>query len=119
MRFLADESCDFAIVRALRDAGHDVAVVAENHAGADDAVVIDLACKESRLLITEDSDFGQLVFAAARETAGVIFVRWPVLARAALPQTIVKLVANHSSTLMNVFVVVEPGRFRFSSVPST
>jgi hypothetical protein len=24
MRFLADESCDFGIVRALRDAGHDV-----------------------------------------------------------------------------------------------
>jgi hypothetical protein len=24
MRFLADESCDFAVVRALRTAGHDV-----------------------------------------------------------------------------------------------
>jgi len=25
VRFLADESCDFAVVRALRAAGHDVA----------------------------------------------------------------------------------------------
>jgi hypothetical protein len=24
MLFLADESCDFAVVRALRDGGHDV-----------------------------------------------------------------------------------------------
>jgi hypothetical protein len=29
MRFLADESCDFAVVRALRAAGHDVLAVAE------------------------------------------------------------------------------------------
>jgi hypothetical protein len=29
MRFLADESCDFRVVRALRDAGHDLIAVAE------------------------------------------------------------------------------------------
>jgi hypothetical protein len=29
MRFLADESCDFAVVRALRDEGHEVLAVAE------------------------------------------------------------------------------------------
>jgi len=28
MRFLADENCDFAVVRALRDAGHDILLVA-------------------------------------------------------------------------------------------
>ena len=29
MLFLADESCDFAVVRALRGAGHDVLAVAD------------------------------------------------------------------------------------------
>jgi len=29
MRFLADESCDFSVVRTLRSAGHDVAAIAE------------------------------------------------------------------------------------------
>jgi hypothetical protein len=33
MRFLADESCDFAIVRALRAAGHDVVAVTERLPG--------------------------------------------------------------------------------------
>ena len=28
VRFLADESCDYAVVRALRDAEHDVVAVA-------------------------------------------------------------------------------------------
>ena len=29
MRFLADESCDFGMVRTLRGAGHDVLAVAD------------------------------------------------------------------------------------------
>jgi hypothetical protein len=29
MRFLADESCDFAVVRALQAAGHEVLCVSE------------------------------------------------------------------------------------------
>jgi hypothetical protein len=33
VRFLADESCDFAVVRALREAGHDVAAIAEEQPG--------------------------------------------------------------------------------------
>lgn len=33
MRFLADESCDFGVVRALRAAGHDVKAVVEDSPG--------------------------------------------------------------------------------------
>lgn len=38
MRFLADESCDFAVVTALRNAGHDVSAIVELSAGAEDEV---------------------------------------------------------------------------------
>ena len=49
MRFLADESCDFAAVRALRASGHDVAAVAEIAGGAEDLVVIELARSQQRI----------------------------------------------------------------------
>lgn len=65
MRFLADESCDFAVVKALREAGHDVAAVRDSSRGAADEVVINLAVRENRILLTEDKDFGQLVYAHA------------------------------------------------------
>jgi hypothetical protein len=42
MRFLADESCDFRVIRALRDAGHDAVAVIEVLPGADDATVIEM-----------------------------------------------------------------------------
>jgi len=117
MQFLADESCDFAVVHALRTAGHDVIAVSDFARGAEDAVVIDAARLQRRILLTEDKDFGQLVFAAARASTGVIFIRWPVAARSALGAAVVSVVASHGDSLTESFVVVEPGRVRISRSP--
>ena len=43
MRFLADESCDYAAVRVLTGLGHEVLAVADLYLGADDEFVISLA----------------------------------------------------------------------------
>jgi predicted nuclease of predicted toxin-antitoxin system len=61
MRFLADESCDFSVVRALRAAGHDITSASETSKRAEDSFIIDLARSEAILLLTEERDFGQLV----------------------------------------------------------
>jgi Domain of unknown function (DUF5615) len=52
MRFLADESCDFSVVRALRSADHDVVAIAEVSPREEDTSVMDRAVKDSRILIT-------------------------------------------------------------------
>jgi len=65
--FLADESCDFAVVRSLRSAGYDVVAIAEIAPRTQDPEVIDLAVQQRRVLLTEDKDFGQLVYAELRE----------------------------------------------------
>jgi len=58
MRFLADESCDFAVVHALRTAGHDVQAVREACSGAPDEVVMQFAIQEMRILLTEIRTLG-------------------------------------------------------------
>ena len=52
MRFLADESCAGRVVRALREAGHDVTSVRDTIRGASDKSVLDAALRERRLLLT-------------------------------------------------------------------
>ncbi len=81
MDFLADESCDFAVVYALRKAKHDVLAVAEITPRAADSEVIKLALRQKRILLTEDKDFGQLVYAHGQRSLGVIFLRFPVSVR--------------------------------------
>jgi hypothetical protein len=67
MRFLADESCDFSVMRALRSAKHDVVAIAEVSPRAEDDDVRERAVSDERILITEDKDFGQLVYASNEE----------------------------------------------------
>jgi predicted nuclease of predicted toxin-antitoxin system len=71
MRFLADESLDFAAVRALRAVGHNDLAVQEVIRGASDREAIALAAEEGRVLLTEDKDFGWLVFASAGTQPGL------------------------------------------------
>ena len=115
MRFLVDESCDFAVVRALHAAGHDVVAVAEIAPRAEDEMVIELALRAGRLLLTEDKDFGQLVYAAGHATGGVILLRFPAMARGSLADAVLKLVTERGEQLVGRFVVVQPGRIRMSS----
>jgi predicted nuclease of predicted toxin-antitoxin system len=118
LRFLADESCDFLVVRALRAVGYDVAAVAELSPRAPDADVIALAVKEQRVLLTEDKDFGQLVFAANRESGGVILIRYPSTQRARLADVIVGLVIAEGRSLRGTFAVLQPGRVRLTRSPA-
>jgi predicted nuclease of predicted toxin-antitoxin system len=117
MRFLADESCDFAIVRALRSEGHDVLAVSEIQQRSIDRELMDLATADNRILLTEDKDFGWLVFAAHMQSPGVVLIRFPASARRLLGPAVRRLVADHAPDLTGSFVVLEPGSVRISRRP--
>jgi len=114
LRFLADESCDFAVVRALREAGHDVTAVAEIDPGIDDEIVIALAHSESRVLLTEDKDFGQLAYSGQQRTGGIVLIRYPSASRNLLGRAVVEVVGELGDRLIGAFAVIEPGRARLS-----
>lgn len=114
MLFLADESCDACMIRALRANGHDVVAVADGNRGASDTTVINLAVGMSRILITEDKDFGQLVFASCHGHSGVILLRYPFRLRHLIAEQLSTLVTNRGESLGRSFTVIEPGRIRIS-----
>jgi hypothetical protein len=61
---------------------------------------MDQALKDSRILITEDKHFGQLVYARMQRTGGVIFIRFPARARRSLPVAVVELVRRRGESLI-------------------
>ena len=117
LRFLADESCDFAVVRALRGAGYDVVAVAEFTNQSLDSAVIEQAHRETRILLTEDKDFGWQVFASHTASAGVILIRFPNQARSSLAQSVLQVVREQPDKLPGSFVVIQPGQVRISKQP--
>jgi predicted nuclease of predicted toxin-antitoxin system len=114
LRFLADEGCDFAVVRALREAGFDIIAACEIMPRANDIEIIKFSHSENRVLLTEDKDFGWLVFVSHIDSAGVVLIRFPGNARSTLPNTIVWLAEKYASELQNAFVVLEPNQARFN-----
>ena len=117
MQFLADESCDFAAVRALRNGGHDVAAVAEVARGAKDPEILRLAREQHRILLTEDKDFGWHVYVAGEGGVGVVLIRFPAGQRRLLGDAVVEAVERLSEELGRSFAVIEPGRVRVSTTP--
>jgi predicted nuclease of predicted toxin-antitoxin system len=75
MRFLVDESTGAAVVEYLRRNDHDTLAVAEAMPQADDRDVITRAASEERVLITNDKDFGELVFRSGWAHHGVLLLR--------------------------------------------
>lgn len=118
MRFLADESCDFALVRQMRSAGHDVTAIVELSPRSSDKHVMELAVAENRIVITEDKDFGELFYARSQASCGVILIRFPVQARRSLAGTVLQMVDSLKDTLLGRFVVVQPHGIRVGRLPS-
>jgi predicted nuclease of predicted toxin-antitoxin system len=115
MRFPVVESCDFAVVRALREAGFHVLAVSELSPRADDSVVTKLASQKETILLTEDKDFGQLVYAEQKVNRGVVLIRFPASVRAALPRAMLDLLNEHKDALYDRLTVLQPGQVRFGT----
>lgn len=74
--FVADENLHTSIIKDLRNAGIEVFSIRETMAGVSDREVLEKACSMSAILITEDSDFGELVFSHGIPAVGVVYLRY-------------------------------------------
>lgn len=75
MKFLIDECCPLYLVEALRHDGHEVVYVPEVSPSITDTTVLEQAVASEQIIITEDHDFGELVFRQKLPSFGVILVR--------------------------------------------
>lgn len=112
VRWLADECVAAPLVALLRTNGHDVLYVAEAAAGLSDADVIVLALREQRLLLTEDKDFGDLVFRRERAVPGVVLLRIAPENHALRSVRVEAAIERYGDGLFGRYTVIEEGRFR-------
>ena len=113
MKFIADECCDTALVTSLRKDGHDVLFVTEKKVGAIDDEILSDSYKEERILITEDKDFGELVYRLKKPTHGIVLLRMAVGERHVKWPRLKKLIDSYGTRLQGHFTVVDGKKFRF------
>jgi len=75
VKFLVDECTGKRLAKLLEKAGFDVVFVGDWKPSATDDEVLEKAEKDDRILITDDKDFGELIFRLGRPLKGVILLR--------------------------------------------
>ena len=112
MNFVADECVDRQVVDRLREEGHNVFYVAEIDPGISDDGVLEKANQGGVLLLTADTDFGELIFRQHRTSAGVILLRLAGLPQIEKAEIVSRVIRDHSNELPQSFTVVTPGMVR-------
>jgi predicted nuclease of predicted toxin-antitoxin system len=113
MKFLADECCDADFVAGLRADGHDVSYVLEGKTGISDDEVLQNAFLAGRIFLTEDKDFGELVYRLKKPACGIILMRIDVEARSEKLPRLEALIDKYADRLPGHFVVVDLNKYRF------
>lgn len=75
MRFLVDECTGPKVSEWLRGQGHEVFSIFDQSQGTPDHEVLSKALTENWILITNDKDFGELVFREHLDHHGIILLR--------------------------------------------
>ena len=105
MRFLVDESAGAAVVEYLRSSGHDVLAVAEIMRQEEDSPILTLAFNDARILITNDKDFGELVFRSGQTHHGVLLLRLRDESAANRVRVVKSVLERYADRLLGHFVV--------------
>lgn len=117
MRFLVDECVDAGLVAHLRSTGHDVVYMAEVAPAANDKDVMLRAQADGRVLVTDDKDFGDLVFRRGRSVPGVVLLRIDPSMHELRGARLDAAITRFGEHLLGRYAIVEAARFRTRPLP--
>ena len=117
LAFLADENVEMAIAEVLRGLGHDVIHVGNSDPGSEDEIVLSDALRQGHILLTNDKDFGELVFRHRQPSAGVILIRLPGRNPAAKADVVAGAVKHYGEQLWGGFLVIGEHAMRMRRLP--
>lgn len=112
MKFLVDESVEYSIVLFLRETGHDVKSVAEDFPTSEDSSILSYSNKANRILITNDKDFGELIYRLKYPHKGVILFRLSTEDSKSKTERLRVVIKKYSDKLINHFVVISDDKIR-------
>jgi len=88
-------------------------------AAASDEQILDLARGLDRILVTEDADFGDLIFRdRLQPPAGVILAMTPLIHKSKRAGWIARLAPESLEVAIGNFVVIGPTRYRYRPFPA-
>ena len=116
LKFLADVNIEKALVDYLKNNGYDVIWIPDYNCRLKDEDLLILANIENRILITNDTDFGELIFNQRKISAGIILIRIKGQKVSKKLDVLRKLLINYSEKIKNHYIVISDKRIRIKAM---
>ncbi len=116
LKILVDENISSKIIQYLKDKGFIVISIEKEYRGISDKEVLEVAKKENAIILTEDSDFGEWIFAHKEKCTGVVFLRYKHHELLEIMDSINKILTEHKETFYGKFVVITKNKIRIRDI---
>ncbi len=113
IQFLANVNVEKPLIDFLNEKGFDIKWVTNIDKRMPDNRVCEIANSEQRIIITNDKDFGEIVFYQKKIAYGIILMRVKGPNSAEKIILLDKLLENYMDKITNHFVVLTGTKFRF------
>ena len=108
---LADENIDHSLIASIRELGIEVFSVYELQRGTPDISIIELSRNPPRIILTEDKDFGEWIFAHHIKNISVILLRYHFKDTELIRQILIRILSERRS-LFGKFTTVTIHKIR-------
>ena len=109
---VADENIDQEIIQNLEDKGYSVYSIRVNSPGISDKEIISMLNIKKAILITEDKDFGELVFSYGFKEVKIIFLRYTKSGLLNITTNLEKVLSEYLPKKGNFFITITPEKIR-------
>ncbi len=109
---IADENIDQSVIEAIRAAGIEVLSIYETSRGIRDEQIIESSRNPPCIILTEDKDFGEWVFAHGIRDISVVFLQYTFAETALLKTILAVLLSEKSNELIGCFTTVTVRKIR-------
>jgi len=116
LRFVVDESTGRGVSQWLRDAGHDVVCITESMPETRDSDILDMAVRDRRIVVTNDKDFGELVFRSGKRHVGILMFRLADESSVNRVRMAALTVEQYGAQLVGAFTVVTETAIRIRRI---
>jgi len=103
---IADENIDHSLIASIRELDIEVYSVYESNRRIRDESVIESSRNPPRIILTEDKDFGEWVFAHNVKGISVVFLRYHFKETEAMRAILIKLLSERLAELVSCFTTV-------------
>tara|TARA_R110000868_G_scaffold282186_1_gene542399 strand:- start:110 stop:457 length:348 start_codon:yes stop_codon:yes gene_type:complete len=113
---IADENIDQSLINFLREKDFEVFSIRDNHAGISDNEVVALVKSKKGVLLTEDKDFGELVFAHGILGLAIIFLRYSKSETLEIERRLLVVLTDHYPKQDNFFITITNSKTRLTKI---